>query len=129
MRFSELRKLVEQLVGGGGGGLVVGQWTHIDYEAAAPGSFPVDPTTLDFPASLVPWEFWMNFVRTAPGAAGFALMEPVGGETFDADYKEQSDSMTGKIRTIVPAGVAVQLFPSGDTSTISIDLMSRRTLG
>lgn len=127
MRFRDLRKLVEQL--STGGGLVVGHWTDVDYGAVAPGTFPVDPTTLDFAASPVPWEFWMNFIRTAPGINGFSIMDPVGGEFYDADNKDEADSPPGTIRAIIPAGVAVQLAPSGDTSSISIDFIKRRTLG
>lgn len=131
MRFRDLVKRVAQLEAGGGGGLVVGPWHDVyNNDQPAPGLFPVDPTGLDFAASLVPWEFWMRFQRTAAGVNGFSLLDPVGdGGTFAADTRDQADYPSGELRCIVPAGLAVQLYPNGDVSTISIDFMYRRPLG
>jgi hypothetical protein len=134
MRFSELRKVVEQLVaaaGGGSGGLVVGPWHDVyNGDQAAPGNFPVDPTTIDFAASPVPWELWMQFQRTAPEVNGFSLVDPLGtGGTIASDYNDGAVYPSGELRGIVPAGLAVQLSPSGDTSTIAIAFILRRPLG
>jgi hypothetical protein len=74
----------------------------------------------------------MRFYRTdsAAGINGFSLLDPIGsGGTFAADNQDPADRPGGELRGIVPAGLAVQLYPNGDTSAISIDFIWSRTLG
>lgn len=132
MRLRELRKLVEQI--SGGGGLNLGAWQSIDEwlespSSAVTGRFP-DVTPLTVPSEIIV----VGYFEDTASEASIRLHEGVPGSNLDKLIHVQ-DSVASAFTTIMVRGIIapnvqpVMSLSGGVPEKAVIDIAKRRPLG
>jgi hypothetical protein len=128
MRLRELKKYVEDLIaGGGGGGLNLGPWVDVDY------------TTPNWPASAIPLEIGpfsqpveVLFAYTPVGvvAGGFQISNVEGDQLYADTYDSYDGTQQRQetLRAMIPANTPISFGFYGDMSGASLSYLKYRTL-
>lgn len=128
MRLRELRKLVEQVLAGGGGGLVIGPWEDIDATGLLGGNS--DPFLIA--ASPVPYEIEVALIPNVSTNGGIAIVSDDDTQTFLVHVSSYGDPAPNVFeRCLIPADTAIKILPAfgGDSVNWIVSGLHRRTLG
>lgn len=125
MRYSQLRKLVEQVVAGGGSsaGIVVGPWEAVDHTG-----WPFDNQSIAIAGVDVPSEFEISMLSN-PGETdvSFRIQNAVTNEIYGSSPTDANN--VRYVKTFIPAGVDLTVTRFGnDAQGASVSFFRRRTL-